>query len=214
MGGDTAKVLCILIVNGHAMYREAMSTLLSRILPDAVIFEEYETAELDPAFNAGHLDLIMLCVVSPYRMSLDRLLELRCRFPSTPVIVFSDNKSSKIIQLARIFGACGFIHVSDTADDLLARIGDVLAGRLSFANEGEWFEGRAGHVLSPRMDFKLSPRQAEVFELLCRGMTNKEIAIRLGMSSNTVRTHVAAIFSILDVRNRTEAAAMGDVIYG
>jgi DNA-binding NarL/FixJ family response regulator len=60
----------------------------------------------------------------------------------------------------------------------------------------------------------LTLRQMEVLTQLCRGQTNKEIGIALQMSDNTVRTHVSAIFSLLGVRNRTEAASLAKYLLG
>ena len=52
----------------------------------------------------------------------------------------------------------------------------------------------------------LSRREDEILELLIKGMTNKEIAVELFLSSETVKTHLSRIFKKLGVRNRTEAA--------
>ena len=52
----------------------------------------------------------------------------------------------------------------------------------------------------------LTPRQLEVLELLARGLSNRALAERLGISAATVKTHVSAVIEALDVTNRTEAA--------
>jgi TolB-like protein len=57
-----------------------------------------------------------------------------------------------------------------------------------------------------QLDVVLSPRQLEVLQLVARGLTNPEIGQVLGISSETVRTHVAAVLTRLEVSNRTEAA--------
>lgn len=53
---------------------------------------------------------------------------------------------------------------------------------------------------------RLTPRQCEVLELLCQGLSNKVIAKRLELSENTVRWHVQSILSLLNVSSRSEAA--------
>ncbi len=51
----------------------------------------------------------------------------------------------------------------------------------------------------------LTARERDVFDLLCHGLTNKEIAGRLGLAPNTVRNHVATIYAKLNVYSRGEA---------
>ena len=55
----------------------------------------------------------------------------------------------------------------------------------------------------------LTPREREILMLLGEGLVNKEIAVRLGVSEHTVKTHLAAIYEKLDASNRAEAVATG-----
>ena len=55
---------------------------------------------------------------------------------------------------------------------------------------------------------QLSPREAEVFALLARGLTNHEIAELLVLGENTVKTHVARILTKLDLRDRVQAVVL------
>ncbi len=61
----------------------------------------------------------------------------------------------------------------------------------------------------PGRDTKLTPRQWEVLELLAQGKSNRDIALALELSENTVKVHLAAIFRALGVSSRTEAAIKG-----
>ena len=58
----------------------------------------------------------------------------------------------------------------------------------------------------------LTNRQTEILELLKKGLTNQDICRLLGISPNTVKVHLAKIYKILEVSNRTEAACYGDVV--
>lgn len=66
--------------------------------------------------------------------------------------------------------------------------------------------GRAGIDESPAT---LSPREREILALLADGLVNKQIAARLGISTNTVKTHLELLFEKLGVATRAEAVAMG-----
>ena len=180
--------------------------MLSRIIPNATLLEEANSENVQFT-NIGAVDLVLLILTPPYLISLLTLPKLRRRFPAAMVMLLSDEIDSSIVQMARIRGAHGFIHTSENTEYLSASVRDVLAGKLIFPDvvEGDGKQIR----WSWQMNFKLSRRQSEVFDLLCKGMTNKEIGAKLLMSDNTVRTHVSALLKILDVRNRTEAVILG-----
>jgi len=79
----------------------------------------------------------------------------------------------------------------------------VHAGQLVFPQAARrWIEGRAGGGAPG----DLTPREREVWALVAGGLTNPQIAERLGLSDNTVKFHVQHLFSKLGVKNRTEAA--------
>ncbi len=201
--GATRK--CILIIDEYPWFRVASSLLLSRMLPTFLVLEMHPSEE-NLSVTGGIIDLILLGLRAPYIKGLNFLAKVRLRFPTTPVILFSDDASDQAIQIGRAHGACGFLHSSANVDDLLAAIRDVLAGKPVFPGK---------HTKTGKnVQFQLSPRQMEVFELLCKGYTNKEIGGVLHMSDNTVRTHISAIFNLLDVHNRTEAAALGKYLIG
>lgn len=60
----------------------------------------------------------------------------------------------------------------------------------------------------------LSPRQREVFALLAKGLSNKRIAGELNVTEGTIKSHVAAIFDVLKVRNRVSAVAAARELAG
>lgn len=79
----------------------------------------------------------------------------------------------------------------------------IWAGARLFAAKGEAlpFDGNP----EARRSLGLSDRETEVLGLLAAGLSNKEIAARLGVSPNTVKTHVARLLEKLDAKRRTEA---------
>ena len=107
-------------------------------------------------------------------------------------------------------GAAGFIPLSLRRGVIVNAICVLLAGGTYFPacrylrrlNENNCPLGQ-GAVLSALTN--LTPRQCEILEFMSQGLTNKEIARKMGLSDGTIRAHVAAIFRTMGVRNRLQA---------
>ena len=105
-------------------------------------------------------------------------------------------------------GASGFVHKSANMDSLLEAVERLLEGKtwfhdhLSTPGESGSDDGDDGDRLMETMP-RLGPRQLEVLHLMGQGATNKLVAEKLGISENTVKSHMRAIFDALGVRTRT-----------
>ena len=104
------------------------------------------------------------------------------------------------IHEARARGADGFLPKSASAEDILEAISCALSGQPCFPINS----GNSATVRGPDTP-SLTARQLDVLSLLCTGRPNKVIARDLGLSENTVRVHVAAIFAQLGVNSRSAA---------
>ncbi len=192
--------ICILIADEYALAREALSLWLMRVLPDATVLQ-VASSEEKLTGRVDCLSLILFTLRQPYANGSAMLQVLRGRFPDTPVVLIVAVLDAQVLTLARAHGVSGLSRKTDSPEELLEVMRLALEGKPSFplTHSPTGLYGTS----------KLSPRQAEVLELLCEGKSNKEIAAMLNMSGNTVRTHVSAIFNILGVRNRTEAVIVG-----
>jgi DNA-binding NarL/FixJ family response regulator len=106
----------------------------------------------------------------------------------------------RVGTIAEARGADGFLPKSASAEDILEAISCALSGQPCFPiNSGNSATTRGPDTPS------LTARQLDVLSLLCTGKPNKVIARDLGLSENTVRVHVAAIFAQLGVNSRSAA---------
>ena len=94
-------------------------------------------------------------------------------------------------------------------DTLLLLVRDVAGGEPKLPAHEAQSEQASGAVVDPEASRTLTPRQHEVLALLVQGKSNREIAEALGLSENTVKVHLAAIFRVLGVSSRTEAFLAG-----
>lgn len=142
------------------------------------------------------IDLLLLDVQLEGLSGLEGIALLKDKWPKAKVLMVSASQDAKVKEQAFALGAQGFIYKAETSQRLLEQVVETLADRLP-RNVPASLENRA---------FKLTPRQCEVLDLLCQGLSNKMIGRRLELSKNTVRGHVQATLSALQVSSRSEAA--------
>lgn len=197
----------VLIIDDHPLFRAGIATVLQRLADDARLIER-PSCEDGLRWLAEHADpvMILLDLNLPGMDGMSGLGLLREASPTTPIVVLSATEDRTKVKQALSRGAMGYIPKSANGDVILNAIRLVLAG-------GVYLPAGIMAPASPdsrpneasAMGNPLTPRQQEVLELLCQGLSNKAIAARLDLAENTVRVHVAAILKLLGARNRTEA---------
>lgn len=183
----------ILIIDDHDLYRSGLRAAIIANMPNAGIFE---AGSIDDAMRGitDRLDAIVLDNRLPGLNGVEGITLLRKKWPLVPVLMLSSQNDPEIVDLAFERGAAGFISKGDAADKIVASIKHILHGKFTAPlPESE--------TTLPR----LTPRQCEVLDLLCQGMSNKLIARRLLLTENTVRVHVQAVLGFLQVSSRSEA---------
>jgi DNA-binding NarL/FixJ family response regulator len=189
----------ILLIDDHAMFRSGLRMVLNASLPQAEVFEAGELSEANQSAQKKP-DVILLDIKMPGLNGVDGIPLLKRRWPKVPVLMLSSQDEPETVRLALARGANGFISKADTAEHIIGVINRVLRGETADAQLPQ--DGDA--ATAP--NFHLTPRQCEVLDLLCQGMSNKLIARALGLSENTVRGHVQSVFVFLQVSSRSEAA--------
>lgn len=173
--------------------------VLSAGLPGADIREAgslEEALRMDDAVPA----LVLLDVQLQGVSGLEGIGLLKNKWPDARVVMVSAFDLPDTVDEAVQRGALSFISKTERPDRMLEQVRSVLVGdalgRRASANAAP---------AAPRRPH-LTPRQTEVLDLLCQGLSNKSIGRRLDLSENTVRGHVQAILAALSVAGRSEAA--------
>ena len=199
----------ILIIDDHRLFREAIGHVL-RELEEKVVLIEAGTAEeaISMVRHYRDLDLILLDLNMPGMgglSSLPKLLELA---PTAPVVVVSGSAAGVDVRSAINAGAAGFIPKTASSHELASALRVVLSGEIyvppSLLSVVDAATTPSTASAGGR-EISLTPRQAEVLQLMGDGLSNKSIADRLGVSEGTVKLHVNAVLRALNARNRTEA---------
>lgn len=190
----------LLLVDDHNLFRTGLRLIVQDHPAVGTIAEAGSIAEAC-ALNAVDTDLVLLDIQLPGMNGLDGLRPLRQSCPHARIVLVSASVAPDAIHEARARGADGFLFKSASAEDILNAITCALAGQPCFPiHSGHNTASRRGPATP-----SLTARQLDVLALLCTGKPNKVIARDLGLSENTVRVHVAAIFAQLGVNSRSAA---------
>ena len=127
--------------------------------------------------------------------------QLRDRFDTPRIVVYTGSEGEKVPIQAMAHGSAGFVSKSEQPEVLLDAVADVAAGRMVFP----YLDIRA---VSNNPLSMLTRRELEILSSLAAGRTNKEIAANAGVSVNTVKFHIKNLFEKLNVNNRGQAIAL------
>lgn len=208
-----------LVVDDHALIRDAMSSVLNSLRADAQVLQAADGAKAMAMLDEHpDVDLVLLDLDMPDRDGLSILDEVAVRHPTVGVVMLSGNHDSETIQQALARGAQGFIPKAETRDVLTRALELVLAGGVyvpraalggrlqpSGAPVPAIMEPPPAPAPAPWSSLGLTDRQLDVLALLMQGRSNKLICRALGLAEPTVKNHVSAILRALGVASRTEA---------
>ena len=195
----------ILIVEDHALVREAMAHTLARLDSGVECVEAKSSDEALARLEASaDWDLAVIDLMLPDLNGFSLLAVLAKRFPDVPAIVVSALDDPASVRRAMKGGASGFVSKSSSGEVLRHAVTRVLEGGIYTPDvDPTTATKRSGAPVHER--FGLTAGQTRVMELLSQGKTNREIADLLGLSEGTVKVHMSAIFRALNVNNRAQA---------
>lgn len=202
----------ILSIEDHELIREGLQLMLMELAEDVEVLSaaNYQQAEAFVA-QSPDLDLVLLDISLPDIDGFIALEKLTEKLPNTPIVMLSASESHSDIKRALNGLAQGYIPKSYHGKLMLSAIRVVLAGGTYIPPtllQAQNTDQQTRHSqLSPRRTKRaLTKRQQDVLSLLIKGKSNKVISRDLNMAVNTVGIHISAIFKVLNVNNRTEAA--------
>lgn len=209
----------VLLVDDHPLFRQGLRDLL-RNEPDLeVIGEGADGQQAVELTHALQPDVLILDINLPVQNGLQVTRQLRNERNSSAVVMLTAYDDSEQVLHAFRAGGSAFCPKDVTPNKLVQVIRQVVQGHYVvgdqiFDREGlqSWLEHSVEKAGRPYLDdareafSPLSPREMEILQYVTRGLSNKEIAVSLGISHQTVKNHMTAILHKLDVEDRTQAA--------
>lgn len=201
----------VLIVDDHALIREALHAVLKQLKREAVVFEA-SNGQQAMRIVEEHPDvsLILLDINLPDRDGFSVLRELRDHYATIAVVILSSSDDQDTVKRAFKLGALGFIPKTTEREVILNAIKLVFSGGVYIPSEilEETTSPQRTTKPATRDSLKslgLTDRQIEVLALLMKGRSNKSIAKILNVAVPTVKNHITVVLKALNVTSRTEA---------
>lgn len=201
----------VLIVDDHALFAEALAARLSAEPDLEVLPVAYDIRRAASLIATEEPQVVVLDLVLGEESGLDALDLVRRRHPDVRVVILSGITDLDPMVTALRRGAVGWIPKTESAD-LVAQVIRGAAGR------GGWIPPAVlGEVLRRLLSGgdpdggdlgDLTPREREVLQCMVDGLNRPEIADRLGLSANTVRTHTQNLLGKIGAHSALEAITM------
>jgi two-component system, NarL family, nitrate/nitrite response regulator NarL len=194
-------------VDDHVLFAEAMTVALRN--REMEVVHAYTAAQALEAVGSDRFDLVLMDIGLPDRSGLSVGAEIVTGYDDLKVLAVTALDDPDAAVRALRSGFHGYITKDTDLTRFVAAIESALAGqvvmprRMTRSETGK--EGRGDYLAA--LIASLTTREKEVLALLTEGMNGSRIAETLGISQNTVRTHVQSILTKLQVHSRLEAAA-------
>lgn len=195
----------VLIVDDHPLVRRGLRGLLLDLDPHAEIIEAGDAKEAVDLLGDRTWQLALVDINLPGRGGLELLRDLKQRLPDLPVLVVSAFTEDEFALRALKLGAAGYVSKQAASDLLAGAVRKVLAGGryVSPAVAEKLAEAAAGGAsLTPHEN--LSLRELQVFQMIARGRSIKEIAADLDLSEKTIATYRQRISGKLGLGSNVE----------
>jgi DNA-binding NarL/FixJ family response regulator len=197
----------VMVADDHSVIRAGLVSVL-RSQSDMEVVAEAENGQqvIEKALKLKP-DVIIIDIYMPFHSGLEATIMIKERLPETKIIIFTISENERDVFQSLRVGADGYILKETDVIEIPNVIRNVMKGRTMLSpliatklvNE---FRNKSSET-------SLSTREAEVMELLAKGLKNNQIAEQLFISEATVRTYINRLLNKLHLKNRSEAIAFG-----
>jgi DNA-binding NarL/FixJ family response regulator len=201
----------VMLADDHALVREGTRRLLESEGDVEVVAEAASGEEAILAAQRFHPDIAIIDIAMPGIGGIQATREIKAHCPETAILILSAYDDEPYLIALLEVGAAGFLLKNVHGQELINAIRAVSRGEsVLHPSLAEKMMRRLSSQANPtsRASDLLSERELDVLRLAARGLPNKEIARRLGLSIRTVHSHLANIFTKMQVGSRTEAVLL------
>jgi DNA-binding NarL/FixJ family response regulator len=197
----------ILLADDHPIMLTGLRKLLEPELE--VVAAVIDGQTLVVAAERLRPDLIITDVGMPGLDGIEATRRLQTTVPGARVLILSIQAEPSLVWSAFDAGAWGYLPKTSAPDEIERAVYEVLAGRFYVSPtlaQAAAAAARPREVLPQAAGEVLTTREAEIVDLVAKGLGNQQIARRLGVAVTTVRTHLSSLYGKLRLKSRVELA--------
>jgi len=196
-------VIRILVVDDHPIVRQGIAVLVATQPDMSLVAEASNGREAIQQFRVHRPDITIMDLQMPEMNGLDALTAIRGEFPDARIIVLTTYTGDVQILRALKSGAQGYLLKNTFHKELVDTVRAVHAGKKTLSPEASY------QIAQHSTDEALTPAEVSVLTLIAAGNGNKQIAGRLSITEETVKSRVKNILCKLGANDRTQAAMIG-----
>jgi len=202
MASGTTEAPRCLIVDDHPVVRAGIRAVIEAAWKGA---EVNDATTLEDAATLAAADGADVVIIDPWRAGVD-VSEIVGRLQKdikAPIVIFTSDGGARLLSESLKAGVKGYVRKDSPSEDLVRAV--------EAARTGDFYvdPGLSSTIVLDEGDRTLSARQREILQMLADGMQTDAVAQKLGLSTETVRTHTKRILAKLEASTRTQAVAIG-----
>jgi DNA-binding NarL/FixJ family response regulator len=198
----------LMIADDHEVVRSGLKSIVNGTEITIVAEATNGDEAVKLAEKRNDIDVALVDIRMPDSDGLNALGRIKLTKPNLPILMFSTYDNPTYVARAVALGAAGYLLKGMNSNELLDAIRRVAAGGDAWTREE--LRRVTGALATPRVggdvEVPLTQRESEVLRQLAFGLTNKEIALALEISYETVKEHVQHVLRKIGVTDRTQAA--------
>jgi len=196
---NSQPAIKVMIVDDHPLVRVGMATVVNEQVDMVIVGETDGGLRALELFRSQRPDVVLMDMRLQGDSGARVTGAIVGEFPDARVLMISNYEGDEDIRQALGAGAKGYLFKSIVEDELLDAIREIHAGRSYMPRSV------AGRLQEHGSGERLTRREEEMLELLSKGLNNREMGQVLGITEDTVKTHLKGLFRKLEVSNRAEA---------
>ena len=204
----------LMLVDDHEVVRLGLRALFKQTGKVDVVAEAGTVADAIEQAAKHRPDLVLMALRLPDGTGLDACRDILSANPGTRVLFLTSHSDEEAVTSTILAGAAGYLLKEIGSKALIHAIETVYSGesildpKVTRAVLNRMSLLATGAVTRRAPDEKLSPQERRILGLVVEGKTNKEIAKALDLSDKTVKNYLSNAFQKLNVRRRSQAAAL------
>jgi len=204
---STRKKITIVLAEDHAVVRQGLSALLNADGHFEIVGGARTGREAVELALTLKPDVILMDIAMPVLNGLEATRQILAARPAAKILILSAHSDDAYIKRMCAAGVAGFLEKQTSAEILTQAIREVAAGRTFFSPSitrrlrGEAFKKQGRESGAKARLHRLTPREAEVLQLVAEGSANKQVAAALGISIKTVEKHRQHLMDKLNIHD-------------